>query len=200
MKTPHTLALILAFVVLVVLAVYIKTIAPQEQGIEAVSVSGTVTAVNLEQMMVDGPGLVTLSTEQGVRVIAVPSFGRNTCAKDADLADVTTIKLGDKVEVRGEISEENYIVPCIDSSHYLRVLSSGNASKPEPTPPVVSVGKCYVGGCSSEICSDRPDAVSNCMYTESYACYKTARCERQTAGACGWTETAELKMCLAKAR
>lgn len=59
-----------------------------------------------------------------------------------------------------------------------------------------STGQCYVGGCSSEICSDRPDVASNCLYTEAYACYQTAVCERQVAGACGWTKTPALLSCL----
>lgn len=61
-------------------------------------------------------------------------------------------------------------------------------------------GKCYVGGCSSQICSDRPDAVSTCEYREEYACYQSARCERQASGQCGWTETPELAQCLATTR
>jgi hypothetical protein len=63
-----------------------------------------------------------------------------------------------------------------------------------------SNGKCYVGGCSSQICSDSPDVISTCEYIEEYACYKTARCERQSDGQCGWTETSTLKMCLENAR
>lgn len=55
---------------------------------------------------------------------------------------------------------------------------------------------CYVGGCSSQLCSDRPDMVSTCEYREAYACYKTARCERQASGQCGWTQTEALRMCL----
>lgn len=65
-----------------------------------------------------------------------------------------------------------------------------------PVPPKPLVGKCFVGGCSSEICTDRPDMASNCMYREEYACYQTATCERQESGQCGWTETPELKECL----
>lgn len=68
-------------------------------------------------------------------------------------------------------------------------------------PPVVGGGaQCFVGGCSGQICSDRKDVVSNCMWTESYACYATAKCERQQNGQCGWTETSELKMCLENAK
>lgn len=63
-----------------------------------------------------------------------------------------------------------------------------------------TLGKCYVGGCSAQLCTDQPDAVSTCEWTEAYGCYKNAVCERQASGACGWTETTELKQCLADAR
>lgn len=57
-------------------------------------------------------------------------------------------------------------------------------------------GKCFVGGCSAQLCTDDPGAVSTCEYRAEYACYKTARCERQPGGQCGWTETSKLKACL----
>jgi len=66
-------------------------------------------------------------------------------------------------------------------------------SKPQPAPVM---GKCYVGGCSSQICSDQPGMMSTCEYRDEYACYQTATCERQASGACGWTETTTLKACL----
>jgi hypothetical protein len=55
---------------------------------------------------------------------------------------------------------------------------------------------CYVGGCSSQLCSDRTDIASTCEWRDDYACYRTASCERQATGECGWTETAELTACL----
>lgn len=69
----------------------------------------------------------------------------------------------------------------------------GAGSPPPPTPQ----GACYVGGCSSQLCTDDPAAMSTCEFREEYACYRTARCERQTNGSCGWTETSELQACLA---
>jgi hypothetical protein len=60
-------------------------------------------------------------------------------------------------------------------------------------------GGCFVGGCSAQICSDEPNAVSTCEYSPKYACYKTAKCERQASGQCGWTETQNLTMCLKNA-
>ncbi len=63
-----------------------------------------------------------------------------------------------------------------------------------PTTP--NYGGCYVGGCSSQLCSDQPNAVSTCEYRPEYSCYQRGRCERQMNGACGWTPTAELQACL----
>jgi hypothetical protein len=58
-------------------------------------------------------------------------------------------------------------------------------------------GRCHVGGCSSQLCTDDPDAASTCEYRAEYACYTGARCERQANGTCGWTKTDELSACLA---
>lgn len=60
-----------------------------------------------------------------------------------------------------------------------------------PQPP------CYVGGCSAQLCSDTPSMASTCEYRAEYGCYKTARCERQASGKCGWTQTDVLRACLA---
>jgi hypothetical protein len=62
------------------------------------------------------------------------------------------------------------------------------------------IGGCFVGGCSSQLCSEERDAVSTCEWREAYACYKTAKCERQSNGQCGWTPTSELNACLMNAR
>lgn len=56
---------------------------------------------------------------------------------------------------------------------------------------------CYVGGCSGQICSDKEGVITTCVWNAEYACYDNATCERQADGACGWTQTAELKQCLA---
>jgi hypothetical protein len=63
------------------------------------------------------------------------------------------------------------------------------------TPPAEA--PCYVGGCSGQLCTDEPGAVSTCEWRPEYACYQTATCARQADGACGWTETPELTSCLA---
>lgn len=59
---------------------------------------------------------------------------------------------------------------------------------------------CFVGGCSSQICSDQEGVASTCEFREEYACYQSAKCERQPSGQCGWTITPELSMCLSEAQ
>ncbi len=57
---------------------------------------------------------------------------------------------------------------------------------------------CFIGGCSSQLCTDYPGAISDCMYRPEYSCYQktNARCEKQANGQCGWTPTAALAECL----
>lgn len=85
------------------------------------------------------------------------------------------------------------------SSYYPSYPSTTYPTYPAyPTTP--NYGQCYVGGCSSQLCTDQPGAVSTCEYRAEYSCYQRARCERQTNGACGWTPTNELYACLNSAR
>lgn len=58
-------------------------------------------------------------------------------------------------------------------------------------------GSCFIGGCAGELCSDRPDVVSPCIWRDAYVCFQDAICARQADGACGWTPTPELQACLA---
>ncbi len=65
-----------------------------------------------------------------------------------------------------------------------------------PAPPKVA---CAPAGCSSQLCVDADKAaetVSTCEFRAEYACYRTARCEQQANGTCGWTQTTELTTCL----
>ena len=69
-----------------------------------------------------------------------------------------------------------------------------------PMPPTsVIPAQCRVAGCSGEICSDR-DMVTTCEFRPEFACFRAARCERQTGGQCGWTMTPELQACLVQQR
>ncbi len=55
---------------------------------------------------------------------------------------------------------------------------------------------CYVTGCSGQLCSSDPNVRTTCEWRPEYECYKSATCERQNDGKCGWTQTTELKQCL----
>jgi hypothetical protein len=68
-------------------------------------------------------------------------------------------------------------------------------SSPVEEKPVAA--KCYVGGCSGQICSDQEGLVSTCEFKPEYSCYQQSKCERQSNGQCGWTPTAGLQACLA---
>ena len=103
----------------------------------------------------------------------------------------------------------NEAIPRVD---YETPVTNGTTTNYEPIPatplniapiePDESIslekGGCYIGGCSSQICSDNKEIVSTCEWRESYACYAQATCERQSNGVCGWIETPELSQCLAK--
>jgi hypothetical protein len=59
----------------------------------------------------------------------------------------------------------------------------------------VSEKRCFKTGCSQQVCSDE-EVVTTCEYRSEYECYRTARCERQSNGECGFTKTPELTRCL----
>lgn len=60
--------------------------------------------------------------------------------------------------------------------------------------------ECVVGGCNGEICQGTNDEsiASICLWNEKFACYKTAKCEVQKNGACGWTMDQSLTNCLSQ--
>lgn len=88
----------------------------------SVSLEGVVRAVELEQMMVDGPALIQFETRIGeMHTIAVPSMGIMLCAAQPQIDSVGTIEVGDPIAVRGTIGAEERIIPCDDAEDYLRV-------------------------------------------------------------------------------
>lgn len=88
------------------------------------------------------------------------------------------------------------LVPVRGSSTSYNYSSGPEYAPPAPEYGNVPAGGCYVSGCSGQICSDSPGAISTCEYREEYACYQSARCERQASGQCGWTPTPALSACL----
>ena len=75
-----------------------------------------------------------------------------------------------------------------------------SANKPANNKKNIASPECKIAGCSGQLCVDKnaEDIITTCEYRPEYACYKTARCERQSGGNCGWTQTAELSECISQ--
>lgn len=54
---------------------------------------------------------------------------------------------------------------------------------------------CIKTGCGGQVCSDE-EVITTCEWRREYECYRSARCERQASGECGFTPTQELTACL----
>ena len=80
------------------------------------------------------------------------------------------------------------------SQFYLRAKPGGTSSN-NPGNSNNQNKPCFKTGCSSQVCSDQ-EVVTTCEWRQEYECYKTARCERQANGQCGFTDTPELRRCL----
>ncbi len=75
-----------------------------------------------------------------------------------------------------------------------------NERQTAPSPDGMTFNGCAVAGCSGQLCVSTDEAgeiITTCEYRAEYACYKEASCEPQADGKCGWTQTSELKKCLA---
>lgn len=96
-----------------------------ENATSTLEVQGVVTALDLEGMMVDGPGLITIETDAGdAHTIAVPSMGIRLCAAYERITQAGVIEVGDRVSVRGEVNLEGQIVPCTEETDYLEVTET----------------------------------------------------------------------------
>lgn len=117
------------------------------------------------------------------------------------------VKTGEKIETSVGLIDETVLSTStvnIEEELYPEVIEpiekeSMPVSMPgEPVLPIVAKG-CFIGGCSSQICSDEANVMSTCEWKESYACYQSAVCEKQATGQCGWTQTEELNSCIVNA-
>jgi|GEM_PF-2193991 len=83
---------------------------------------GSVLSTDVEAMMVDGPALIKVLSNQGEEYdIAIASMGRNLCVAATAIADPGLIKVGDLVKVSGAVSEDNVVIPCEKEDHYLEI-------------------------------------------------------------------------------
>ena len=63
------------------------------------------------------------------------------------------------------------------------------------SPGAVARKPCIKTGCAGQVCSDA-EVITTCEWRREYECYRSARCERQASGECGFTPTQELTACL----
>lgn len=96
----------------------------EDSNPEVAKVSGMVTNINSEAVMLDGPTLVAVLEENGdEKIIAVPSMGLPLCAAREAIADISMLAIGDWVEASGNTDESGQIVPCTEESDYLTITS-----------------------------------------------------------------------------
>jgi hypothetical protein len=114
------------------------------------------------------------------------------------LIDVSSGKIKTKTELR--LGTENYKTQSLDGYIFTLISATEKSINLKVTyeKSQANSGGCFVGGCSGQVCSDQKDVMSTCEYKEEYSCYKTAKCERQDSGVCGWTQTQTLLECLVK--
>jgi hypothetical protein len=84
-----------------------------------------------------------------------------------------------------------------------RSFTNDAATLPDPIQPNSSNQKngCVIAGCSSQLCMSAEESensgITTCEFRAEYACYKSAVCEPQANGSCGWTPSDSLQQCLA---
>ena len=177
--------------------------------------SGLGTFANLrpsEAWIAQGPneaaGPLAKIEDSGVRCIAAPCPSlrerKLNSAIKADIADLGWDKSGATDEQIGVALDKMHTDGLIVSGYRYTVSGPAGEAKARSVTQFwlratdeVATKTCYVGGCSGQICSDQEGVISTCEWREEYACYRTATCEVQTDGNCGWTQTTELQACLA---
>lgn len=136
----------------------------------------------------------------GKHVTVLMGWSQNTVGTIIGAPSIGDLEamIGKKVEVYAQENPDKTYTLYGSAGFYVKVLDPINVITPPVSKPITQ-NSCIVGGCSSQLCVDaaQGDVASTCEYREQYACYKTAECTRQTTGQCGWTNTPELKACIA---
>lgn len=175
-----------------------RRVPPTEPNVPAASGKVVTFAGTLEKVdtgcFADGECFVVVD---GKHVTTIMGWSQETVGSVQGVEGFGDLEsyIGERVEVSAYQKEDGTFTLYGNEGFYVKLLSQ------KIGPPTVlpnQTSGCIIGGCSSQLCVDasRGDVVSTCEYREEYACYQTAKCERQASGQCGWTETQELKQCL----
>ena len=135
-----------------------------------------------------------------IAIIAVFIYAANSGSKSDDAVDdQLNTNTGDTISQPADDVNDDIIIgqPGVktdDKNDDKPTTTVDN--QPQPVPSKVTAD-CVIMGCSNEICTSPDNPVfTACVYQSRFACYKTASCEKQASGVCGWTETDELTNCL----
>ncbi len=191
-------------------------LAPEISPPETVDESGVVTKPVVPSIKSEGTatvGLLETAKFRTVSIMPTKVLEDSRCASDVDCIWAGQIRVETEVSGREAVmhtfteglafSFEGYEITLVKAEPYpVSTRRIGERDyrftfKVEKAKDIV-LGKCYVGGCGGEVCSDTPGIISACMYREIHACYQGAACERQSDGKCGWTQTPEFKACIAE--
>jgi hypothetical protein len=135
------------------------------------------------------------------------SVGEKFATADGDWMTEKYVPFSGEINFTVEIDTPGFVVfkkdnpsgdPERDAEIRVPVIFVAKASTTPIVSPKPITKKCIIGGCSSQLCTDsaKGPMMSTCEYREEYACYKSAVCEVQATGECGWRQTPALSACL----
>lgn len=150
-------------------------------------------------------GVFVKLKDAGVRCIAAPCPSTHELKLNAStkavIADVDFTPSGATEDQIGAAVGAEFGDGLIIAGDRYTVRGQAGAAKARTATQLWTkvLGPCFVGGCSNEVCSDEPGVISTCLYRPEYACYSATHtaCERQSNGACEWTQSDALLACLA---
>lgn len=166
--------------------------------------SGTSTAQQLTVLLEDNSYLRLIGNSDRLRATL-----KDNARLNAEHLDATHVEITAEDNTHAQVSPIQSFAATTTHNSSIRSTNEATSSTVSERqnsrvyvnqrPSAPSSGACAPAGCSSQLCVDADkatDTVSTCEFRDSYACYRTAHCERQTTGECGWTQTAELRACL----
>lgn len=104
------------------------TTTPSDQaGSDRITVTGSVTEIDMSAMAVDGPAKITISSDsKDTQTIRIPARAQQ-CPQSADVISLDSISVGDRVSVRGSLRSGD-IAPCRLPDGFMRKEDSSQES------------------------------------------------------------------------
>lgn len=88
-----------------------------------VTMTGSVTEIDMSAMTVDGPAKITISSDsEGTQTIQIPARA-GQCSQSADVISLDNISVGDQISVRGSWHADS-IAPCRTPDGFMRKQTS----------------------------------------------------------------------------